>query len=192
MINRKYQYLPGLPRTPNEDDERIGQAFLLRSVMLNRQSVQETTAFPHLNSWRTQTSYVRTNCVFGSNTKPADADCRKRLGYSAQISQWWDFRGLRMFYDGPTFHLNSITNRHNCRIWGSQQQNKIWSIKRETPKVNVWRGMMTHHTTGMLCCGKEPCLDMLEHYAVPQLPRDAWLSRIQPPTVREYHPSGFK
>jgi hypothetical protein len=68
---------------------------------------------------------------------------------------------------------------HNCRIWGSQPPQEIIEHQRDMPKVNVWSGMMKDRIIGPFFFQERTVtshlyLDMLEHYAVPQLPCDAW------------------
>lgn len=47
-----------------------------------------------------------------------------------------------LFSDEATFHLSGIINRHNCRIWGSRNPHVSVMHERDTPKVNVWLGLM--------------------------------------------------
>jgi hypothetical protein len=96
------------------------------------------------------------------------------------------------FSDEATFHMNGIVNRHNCRIWGSQPPQKIIEHQRGTPKVNMWCGMMKYRIIfqeGTVT--SHSYLDMLEHYAVPHLPCDAWFQQDGAPphfgnTVRQF------
>jgi hypothetical protein len=39
------------------------------------------------------------------------------------------------FTDEVTFHMNGCVNRHNCRIWGSEQQNEIHKLISKDTKV---------------------------------------------------------
>ena len=54
-----------------------------------------------------------------------------------------------LFTDEATFHVNGCTNRHNCRIWGSQQPNEIIKYDRGSPKVNMWCGLMHDQVIGL-------------------------------------------
>lgn len=38
-----------------------------------------------------------------------------------------------VFTDEATFHVNGVVNRHNCRIWGSEQPNEVFEYVRDSP-----------------------------------------------------------
>ncbi|KFM58440.1 hypothetical protein X975_09349, partial [Stegodyphus mimosarum] len=42
-----------------------------------------------------------------------------------------------MFSDEASFHLSGIVNRHNVRIWGSENPHEYPETQRDSPKVNV-------------------------------------------------------
>ena len=46
-----------------------------------------------------------------------------------------------LFSDEATFHTCDLVNRHNCRIWATEQPHEIREWQRDTPKVNVWLGI---------------------------------------------------
>ena len=46
------------------------------------------------------------------------------------------------FSDESTFHVSGLINRHNSRIWGSQNPHETYEHKRDFPKLNVWCGIM--------------------------------------------------
>jgi hypothetical protein len=46
-----------------------------------------------------------------------------------------------MFSDEGTFHFSGAVNRHNIRIWGSQQPNGREHVQ-DSLKVNIWCGVM--------------------------------------------------
>jgi hypothetical protein len=79
-----------------------------------------------------------------------------------------------MFSDEGTFHTCGKVNRHNIRIWGSENPQSVREHVRDSKKVNVWCGMMKDRIIGSFLF-IEPtvtwniCLDMLEQFAVPQL-----------------------
>jgi hypothetical protein len=45
-------------------------------------------------------------------------------------------------------HVNGCVNRHNCRIWGSEQPNEIHEYVRGSAKVNVWCGLLCDRLVG--------------------------------------------
>ncbi|KAJ4449307.1 hypothetical protein ANN_00705 [Periplaneta americana] len=42
------------------------------------------------------------------------------------------------FYDEATFNMCEKVNRHNCRIWSSENPCEVHEDKRNSPKLNVW------------------------------------------------------
>jgi hypothetical protein len=78
------------------------------------------------------------------------------------------------FSDEATFHVCGKVNRHNCRIWGSENPRVVIEHERDSPKVNVWCGVMHDRIIGPFFFAEANVnrwsyLDMLELYAVPQL-----------------------
>jgi hypothetical protein len=53
-----------------------------------------------------------------------------------------------MFSDQVTFHVSDAVNRHNVQIWGTQQPHSIMEHVRDSPKVNVWHGVMYNMIIG--------------------------------------------
>jgi hypothetical protein len=43
-----------------------------------------------------------------------------------------------VFSDEATFDVSGKVNRHNCRIWGSENPHEVMEHERDTPKLNVW------------------------------------------------------
>jgi hypothetical protein len=42
-----------------------------------------------------------------------------------------------VFSDKTTFHVSCKVNRHNCRIWGSENPHEVMEHERDSPKLNV-------------------------------------------------------
>ncbi|KAJ4449078.1 hypothetical protein ANN_00473 [Periplaneta americana] len=77
-------------------------------------------------------------------------------------------------YDEATFHVSGKVNRHNCRIWGSENPSVVIEHQRDSPKWNVWCGIMRDRIIGAeKTVTANTYLDMLQLYAVPQLPDGA-------------------
>ena len=51
------------------------------------------------------------------------------------------------FSDEATFHLSGKLNKHNVRIWGSENPHASRELQRDSPKVNVWCGIMCLRAT---------------------------------------------
>lgn len=82
------------------------------------------------------------------------------------------------FSDEATFHVSGKVNRHNCRIWGSENPRVVIEHQRDSPKRNVWCGIMRDRIIGPYFFAEKTVtantyLDMLQLYAVPQLPDGA-------------------
>ena len=43
-----------------------------------------------------------------------------------------------LFTEDACFHVSGKVNRHNVRIWGSENPHMVIEHIRNTPKVNVW------------------------------------------------------
>ena len=76
------------------------------------------------------------------------------------------------FSDEATFHVSGKVNKHNIRIWGSQNPCEV--LERDNPKINVWCGLMHNQIIGPFIFAESTItaniyLDMLKHYVVPQL-----------------------
>lgn len=73
--------------------------------------------------------------------------------------------------------LVSEVNKHNCRIWGLENSRVVIEHQRDSPKLNVWCGIMRDRIIGPYFFAEwitgNTYLDMLQLYAVPQLPDGA-------------------
>ena len=72
------------------------------------------------------------------------------------------------------FYVNGCVNRHNCRIWGTQQPNEIHEYVRGSPKVNVWCGLLYDRVIGPFFLSESTItgvvyLDLFEQYVFPQI-----------------------
>ncbi|KAJ4446867.1 hypothetical protein ANN_13567 [Periplaneta americana] len=60
-----------------------------------------------------------------------------------------------VFSDESTFHVCGFVNRHNCRIWGSENPHVARELERDSPKINVWCGLTNETVIGpFFFCGK--------------------------------------
>ncbi|GBL60335.1 hypothetical protein AVEN_89352-1 [Araneus ventricosus] len=53
-----------------------------------------------------------------------------------------DYLNRICFSDESTFHVSGMVNRHNVHIWGSENPHVSAQLQRDSPKVNVWCGLM--------------------------------------------------
>lgn len=88
-----------------------------------------------------------------------------------------------MFSDEATFHVCGVVNRHNCRIWSEEQPNEFTEWQRDSPKVNVWLGLMKDKIYGPFMFAEKTItganyLDMLQMFLEPQLQQDGILCSV--------------
>ena len=84
-----------------------------------------------------------------------------------------DYLKCVVFSDEASFHISGKINKHNVRIWGSQNPYEVVEKKRDSPKPNVWSSLMHNQ---IICpfifaasiIRADICLDMLKHYVVPR------------------------
>ncbi|KFM73428.1 hypothetical protein X975_25985, partial [Stegodyphus mimosarum] len=89
-----------------------------------------------------------------------------------RIKEDVEFLKRIMFSDEASFHLSDIVNRRNVRIWGSQNPHEYREAQRDSPKVNVWCGLMHDRVIGPFTektVSSVVYLDMLENFVFPQL-----------------------
>ena len=71
------------------------------------------------------------------------------------------------------FMYQKKVNRHNMQIWGSANPREVVEKERDSPKINVWYGLMYNQIIGSFIFAESTntaniYLDMLKHYVVPQ------------------------
>lgn len=97
---------------------------------------------------------------------------------------------MLIFFDEATFQINGKMNRHNCRIWGTQNPHDIVEHKRDSPKVNVFCAMSCRKLYGSFFFEEstvtgQSFLAMLLNWLMPLLKNDSdnfvlQLDRIPP------------
>ena len=108
--------------------------------------------------------------------QPNDRPQRKEFAINmlARMDDDNDFLHRVCFSDEATFHVSGILNRHNVRIWGSENPHETRELQRSSPKVNVWCGAMFDQIIGPVFFESQSVtasnyLDILKSYVVPQL-----------------------
>ena len=79
-----------------------------------------------------------------------------------------------IFSDGATFHLSGKVNRHNVRIWGTQNPHVTLEFERNSPKVNVFCAVTERAVYGPyffegLTVTRQTYLEMLQNWLLPRL-----------------------
>ncbi|KFM75855.1 Transposable element Tcb1 transposase, partial [Stegodyphus mimosarum] len=102
----------------------------------------------------------------------------RRMAFAAdmlrRIEDDAEFPKRIMFSGEASFHLFGISNRHNVRICGFENPHECREAQRDSPKVNVWCGLMHDRVTGAFFFTEKTVssvvyLDMLENFVFPQL-----------------------
>ncbi|GBN14641.1 hypothetical protein AVEN_39551-1 [Araneus ventricosus] len=137
--------------------------------------------------------------------KPSDLSIRFNFAVDMlhRIDVENDFLERIIFTDEATFHVSDHINKHNTRKWGSENPHFIVETVRDSPKVNVWCGLMAGRVIGPFFFAestvtKEVYLDMLQLFAIPQIshiPDIFWQQDGAPPhwgkIVRSYLDTQF-
>ena len=79
-----------------------------------------------------------------------------------------------VFNDEATFHVNGKVNKHNTRIWGTENSHVILEHQRDSPKVTVFCAMSKKAVYGSFffegaTVNGETYLDMLEKWLMDNL-----------------------
>ncbi|GBM49557.1 hypothetical protein AVEN_1888-1 [Araneus ventricosus] len=73
-----------------------------------------------------------------------------------------------------TFHASNKLNKHNWRLWGSENPHEVQEVERNSPKINVWCALSHDTVIGPFFFAETSVtaniyLDMLQIYAIPQM-----------------------
>ena len=108
--------------------------------------------------------------------KPEDKPRRKEFAVTMRHRLDSDPGFLKRvcFNDESTLHVSGLINRHNSGIWGSQNPHEIYELERDSPKLNVWCGIMHDKTIGPFFFAEKSIaaqinLDFLTEYVSPKL-----------------------
>lgn len=107
---------------------------------------------------------------------PQDRDTRFNFCHDLQesIENDPDLLSKIIFSDEATFYLNGKVNRHNIRIWGTQNPHTTHEIERNSPKVNVFCAVTERSVYGPFffewpSVTGDTYLDMLQNWLLPRL-----------------------
>ena len=108
--------------------------------------------------------------------KPQDPPARQRFAETIlnKIARNKHYLKKICFSDEATFHVSGVVNRHNVRIWGTDNPREYLEEEANSPKVNVWCGLLHNKVIGPFFFAGQTVtqysyLDMLEGFAYPQL-----------------------
>ena len=85
-----------------------------------------------------------------------------------------EFDDRLVFSDEATFHVNGKVNKHNTRIWGTENTHELLEHQRDSPKVTVFCAMSKKAVYGPFFFERatvngETYLDMLENWLMDKL-----------------------
>lgn len=168
----------GRPSTSDADVARVQQAFIRspsKSIRCASRQLQLPTTTVHrvlhkrlkLHAYKVQLLHA---------LQPDDRPKRKSFAVDilSRIDDDPDFLKKVMFTDEACFHVSGKVNRHNVRIWGSENPHFSMEMVRDSPKVNVWCGLLHDRVIGPFFFAEASItsavyLDMLEQFAFPQI-----------------------
>lgn len=168
----------GRPSTQQEDVDRIREAFITSPHQSTRR-VSLLLDIPQPTVWRVVHNRLRLHAYklqIVQSLKPDDKPRRFQFAQDILSDVEADENYLRrwIFSDEATFYVSGKVNRHNCRIWGSENPHAITEYKRDSPKVNVWCALSCSEVLGPFFFAEQTVtavtyLDMLQLYLLPQL-----------------------
>ena len=143
----------GQPRTSAEKIERIRQVFSRSPIKFICTAARELelpptqTAHKVLHKRLQLYAYkVQMLQRLQPNDKPKQKEFADNM--LQQISEDEEFLKRICFSDKATFHVSGKLNKHKVRIWGSEHLHEIRELERDSPKVNVWCGIMYNRVIG--------------------------------------------
>ena len=114
-----------------------------------------------------------------------DEDHRRRLDFCLQLQDLMScdhhFPEKVQFSDEATFHVSCAVNRHNVRIWGSENPHAYVQHQRDSPKVNEFCAISSQKVYGPFFFAEEaiagmiyldinfmvtPCINNIQHFNV--------------------------
>lgn len=173
---------PGRPRVGDADVERIRHCFT-RSPQKSVRRAARQLNMPSTSVWRVlrrrlhmKPYKIQLLQALRRGDKERRVEfCRFVLG---KMEDDDSFVPRLVFSDEATFHLNGKVNRHNVRIWGTEQPHEIVQHERDSPKFNVFCAVSREKVYGPFFFVENTVtgityLDMLENYLFPQLETDS-------------------
>ncbi|GBN54596.1 hypothetical protein AVEN_21553-1 [Araneus ventricosus] len=169
----------GRPSTSDSDVERIREAFTRSPTKSTRQaSIELGVAQSSIRDVLHKRLHFKPyKMQLVHQLKQSDLSIRFNFAVDMlhRIDVDNDFLQRIIFTDEATFHVSGHVNKYNTRIWGSENPHFIIEPVRDSPKVNVWCGLMAYRVIGPfffaeLTVTKEVYMDMLQLFAIPQIP----------------------
>ncbi|GBN74045.1 hypothetical protein AVEN_178690-1 [Araneus ventricosus] len=92
----------------------------------------------------------------------------------SRIENEHNFLNRIIFSDEATFNVINKVNKHNCRIWGSENPDAAQEVERNSPKINMWCALSHDTVIGPFFFAETSVmaniyLALLQIYAIPQM-----------------------
>lgn len=171
----------GRPRTSDENVQRIQDSFT-RSPKKSTSRAGIELGIPKTTVWRVLKKRL--------HFKPYKIqllhalhpnDYNKRYEFCSDMLMDMAEEGFSdrlIFSDEATFHISGKVNRHNVRIWGSENPGIVVQHERDSPKLNVFCAISSDKVYGPFFFAEKTVtgityLDTLEQWLFPQLLEDS-------------------
>ena len=150
----------GRPRTSDENVERVRQSFLRspqKSVRTAARELQMSRSTVHDVVRKRLKMYPYKLQIVQAITQD-DRVARKEFAVTMlrRMEQYSNFLEQIIFSDESTFHVSGKVNKHNVRIWGSENPHVTGEYVRDSPKVNVWCGVPHERVIGPFFSMSQP------------------------------------
>lgn len=172
----------GRPRVSNETVERVRASFV-RSPQKSTYRASRELDIPQPTVWKILRTRLRMKpyrIQLLQTLKPEDLIKRFEFCNNMQAAMEDDdgFEDCLVFSDEANFHISGKVNRHNVRIWGTQQPYVTVQHERDSAKVNVFAAISKSKLYGPFFFAEKTVtgmsfLDMLEQWLLPQLTEDS-------------------
>ncbi|PNF28323.1 hypothetical protein B7P43_G03472, partial [Cryptotermes secundus] len=131
----------GRPNVPDETVERVRESFV-RSPQKSTVRASRELGLPQQIVWkilRRRLHFKPHRLQLLQQLKPEDYG--RHLEFCVTMQQALedeDFASKLIFSDEATFRLSGKVNRHNVKLWGTENPRAIVTLERDSPKLNVF------------------------------------------------------
>ena len=139
----------GRPSVTEEQVQQFRQAFVRRKSTVRG---SRELGIPQPTVWRILRERVKLKpyrLMLLQKLQPDDYHRRTTFCTELQmLMEEDDFFEKLIFSDECTFHLCGKVNRHNVRVWGTENPKPVCEVACDSPKVNVFCGVSTFKVYG--------------------------------------------
>lgn len=169
---------------PSLVEDRVEQirASILRSPKKSTPRISVELQIPQSSVWRILRKRLKMKPYrLQMLQQLRDDDKVKRLAFCVEIQTRFEEDGFidrLIFGDESTFHISGKVNKHNLRIWGTENPREIVQHERDSPKVNVYCAVSKQKVYGPFFFQEKTVrgtsyLDMVSEWLIPQVEEDS-------------------